>query len=709
MATLEKIRSKSVFLIVVIGLALLAFIVGDALTNSRNIFGDQTVVAKVGSTKIDFTEYQRKREELNTQYEQARSQNPQQFANFDVQQLPELALEQLVQQTVIDKAADKAGIKVTPNLLRYYMIENPSNQQVVDLMRSLQSSGLPAQTPAQAYDIIFNPKRNGLTDAQVEPMQRAWMAAEKETAKQLEENIYQRLLAGTVKPNDLDMKALYNDYITTQKVEMAFLPYGNLSEKEYPVTDAELKSKYNEIKGQFAVQEPTKQISFIALTVTPSDADKKAANALAENTVKFMNANKGPLSKELKKDGVSLNRHTQLGANIPANIRAAVTAGGDSARLAYSNLSGFAVVRVNSVRQEVDSVKLALVQAATEDCGRRVLAALNNGLPSDSVVTRFSPDSVMAQPAQWMALYDADGATNVLSGEQLDSLRNAGGKFTSIVSGPQGMVIAKLVEQKAPKQVYEYEVADFVLGPSDATLNNERDRIEKFLAANNTAEKFKANAGKSGFNAQDYTVTPSTPAIPRFMGMNTYYPDSRQVMRWIIMDAKEGEVSHIYESKNPTAPMIYAVAVNSEYKDFEPLSNPDVKEYVTSLVRSEKAGDKLVEKFSKNTQSLQSAAQAMGVQVRNNDQFRFGQNMGVSDPSVIGRICGTPANKKVIITKGDNGVYVYQVMGQANENFPYNEQMYQQQYYQLINPNLFQLIKGTAKIKNNIYKFEAGD
>ena len=38
MATLEKIRSKSVFLIVVIGVALLAFIIGDALTNSQNIF-----------------------------------------------------------------------------------------------------------------------------------------------------------------------------------------------------------------------------------------------------------------------------------------------------------------------------------------------------------------------------------------------------------------------------------------------------------------------------------------------------------------------------------------------------------------------------------------------------------------------------------------------------------------------------------------------
>ncbi|MDE6007626.1 MAG: SurA N-terminal domain-containing protein, partial [Muribaculaceae bacterium] len=65
MATLEKIRSKSVFLIIVIGVALLAFIVGDAITNGRNLFGDHTTVAKVGGEKIDYTDYMRKREELN--------------------------------------------------------------------------------------------------------------------------------------------------------------------------------------------------------------------------------------------------------------------------------------------------------------------------------------------------------------------------------------------------------------------------------------------------------------------------------------------------------------------------------------------------------------------------------------------------------------------------------------------------------------------
>lgn len=709
MATLEKIRSKSVFLIVVIGVALLAFIVGDALTNSRNIFGDQTTVAKVGSTKIDYTEYQRKREELNNQYEEARRRNPQQFANFDTQQLGEMALEQLIQQTVIDNAAKKAGVKSSANLLRYYMLENMGNPKVQELMQSLQQSGLAAQTPAQAYDIIFNPKRNGLTEAQVEPMQRAWLAAEKETDQQIAEQIYQRLLAGTVKANDLDMKALYNDYVNTKSVDYAFLPFGNLNEKEYPVTDAELKAKYDEIKGRFAVDEKTKEIGFISVTVTPSDKDIAAAKALADQTVAYMNKNAGPLSKELKKEGVSMSRHTVLAADIPGNVRSSVTAGGDSARLAYNNSQGFGVVRVLSTKQEVDSVQVTLVQAATEDCGRRVLSALNAGLPADSIGTKFSPDSVMAQPDQWIALYDADGATNAIPAEQLDTLRQAAGKYVSIVSGPQGMVIAKLVKQNAPKTVYEYDEASYVLGPSNATLNDERGKLEKFLAQNTDAKKFMANASKAGFNVQNFTVTSSLPAVPRFAGMNSYYPDSRQVMRWVMIDGETDAVSHIYESKNPTAPLLYAAAVTSEYDDYAPLSNKDVKDYVTGLVRSEKAGKKLVDKFSKNTQSLQSAAQAMGVQVQSNAQFRFGRNMGVGDPEVTGKIYGTPANKKVVITAGQDGVYVYQVMGQNTEKFPFNEQQYQQQYYQLVNPNMFELIKGDRKVKNNIYKFEAGD
>ena len=52
MATLEKIRSKSVLLFVIIIVALLAFILGDFLTSGRTYFGSGMTVAQVGEKKV---------------------------------------------------------------------------------------------------------------------------------------------------------------------------------------------------------------------------------------------------------------------------------------------------------------------------------------------------------------------------------------------------------------------------------------------------------------------------------------------------------------------------------------------------------------------------------------------------------------------------------------------------------------------------------
>lgn len=711
MATLEKIRSKSVFLIIVIGVALLAFIVGDALTNSRNIFGDTTTVAKVGNTKIDITEYQRKREELNDQLEEARRQNPEQYANFDTQILPQLALNQLIQETLLKEAADRAGIRSTGNLLRYYMLENSQNPEVMKILRALNSAGIAAQTPQQAYEIIFNPKRNGRTDAEMEPYQRAWLAAEKTTGSQMKDMIYQRLLAGTVKANDLDKKALYNDYVATTSVDVAYLPFGQLDAKKYPVSDAEIQEAYNKDKELFKVDAPTREVGFIAVTVMPSAADRAAAQALAKKTVAALSGSKGALPKDIKKEGVSLTHRSLRASDIPAGpVKDYVlNAPADSVKLIRENIQGFTAVRMGARSTEVDSIQINVVSTATDRLGQRVMASLNGGLPVDSISVRFSADSVAPQLAQWIPLYGEDGPTNALPQSTLDSLVNAGGKFISLQAGPQGMVMAQLVKQNPPVTVYEFDEVEYTLSPSSKTLADETSKLEKFLGANNTAEKFAANAAKAGYNLQNFTLTANDPAVPRFQGFNQYYPDSRAVMRWIMIDGEEGQVSHIFESKSSANPTLYAVAIDSEYDEYAPVSNKNVREVLTDKVRRSKAGDKLVAQYSKKTQSLASAAQAMGVQPRNYDKFRFGANSGVSDPAVTGAIAGAKADKKVVIVKGEDGVYVYQVTGHATESFPFNDQMYEQQYYQLVNPNLVLMLQGNEKVKNNIYKFEAGE
>ncbi len=713
MATLEKIRSKSVMLIVIIGVALLAFIVGDALTNSRNLFGDTTTVAKIGGKKIDYTEYQRKREELNRQLEQLKQTNPQQYANFDVQVLGQMAVEQLVSERLLDDAVKNAGIESSPEQLRFFVLDNPINREAMsNIIQQLNASGFSVQTPAQAYEIIFNPGRNGMSDQQAKPFQNAWVAMEEETKQLIKRQKYQQLVVGTVKANDLDKKALYNDYVATNNVSLAFRPYGAIDEKKYPVSDSEINAAYNEEKSNFKVYEPTKEVSFIAINIATSEADRAAAKQLAQNTLKALNDSAANgLPANIKKEGVVMTRSNVRVSDLrngPVKTFVSDAKAGEVS-LVTENLRGFDIVKMGKRSYEVDSIQINIVQVAGEALPTKVAARLNAGLAIDSINTVFSADSVYAQKEQWIPLFAADGPTGALAASQLDSLRQAGGKYIAIMNSPQGAVLAKVVKQNAPVEVVEFEEYNYQLNPSAKTVDDEIAKFEKYLEKNNTAELFTKNAAEAGYNVQTFQFTQSLPAVPRMAGYNQYFPDSRQVVRWVMIDGKPGQVSHIYESKDASAPMLYAVAVDAEYDEYVPTANADVKNYLTNKVRRQKAGKDLVAEYQKGGKNLEAVAKAMGVEPRQLAEFRLGRGMGVNDAKVLGQIAGAKADKKLVVVPGDDGVYAFVVNGNAKTDLPYNEANYEQQYFQLVNPNFDQMLRGGDKLVNKSYKFEGGE
>lgn len=713
MATLEKIRSKSVLLIVIIGVALLAFIVGDALTNSRNLFGDHNTVAKIGGKKIEYTEYQRKREELNQQLEQMRQANPRQYANFDSQVLGQMAVEQLVGEKLLDDAVKALGIESSPEQLRFYVLENPINREAMTtIISGLNSAGFSVQTPAQAYEMIFNPKRNGMSEEQAKPFQNAWVAMEEETKQLIKRQKYQQLLAGTVKANELDKKALYNDYVATNDISLVYRPYGNLDEKKYPVSDAEINEAYNSEKSLYEVYEPTKEVSFIAIPIAASDADRAAAKKLAQDVLAALNdSTGGELPKEIKKEGVVMTRSNVRMKDVTAGAvkNFVAEAGAGAVKLVTENLRGFDIVKMGKRSYEVDSIQLNIINVAGDKLPAKVAARLNAGLPVDSLSKEFSADSVFAQKEQWIPLFAAGGATNALSSSQLDSLRNAGGKYVTVMATPQAAVLAKIVKQNAPVEVVEFEEYSYQLNPSSKTVSDEMTKLEKYLAKNNTAELFSKNAGASGYNVQKFQFTQSTPAVPRMAGYNQYFPDSRQVVGWVMINGKPGAVSRVYESKDAANPLLYAVAVDAEYDDYVPVTNADVKTYLTSKVRKQKAGKELAAEYTKAGKDLASVSKAMGVEPRSLTEFRMARGMGVNDPKVLGQIAGSKADKKLVVVPGEDGVYAFVVNANGKADMPYNEANYQQQYFQLVSPNFEEMLRGGDKLVNSSFKFEQND
>lgn len=714
MATLEKIRSKSVLLVVIIAVALLAFILGDAITNGRNLFGNNTTVAKIGNTKVDFQEYQRKQQEINERMEAERRQNPQAYANMDNQVLGQQALDQLINEMMVDQAVEAVGIKTTPELLRYYMIELPNMQpgsmlpEMQQLIINMRQNGISVTSPEEAYMVIFNPQNYGLTERNVSGYQQAWLALEGRYSKAIGQTVYGMLFTGTFKANDLDAKAMRDDYVATAKVKVAKLPFGNLDEKEYPVSDDDIKKAYEARKEQYRVEEKTKEVAFIAVSVAPSAEDRAECSKLEAQVLKELRA--GSVTKETRKNGLDIQRHESLLSDVKNGSLKAFLASApmDSVSVIPGTANGFSIAKITSRTNKVDSVELGYIGVMDEgNLVSRVLAYANSGQPLDSINNKFSVDSVRYNAPEWENLYAENMPKNLgLQEAVYDSLMSTNGKYMVTQTMQGWTLLQTVVKKSSPKQVVEYETVDYVLHPSDITLADAREKLQKFISANNTADKFQKNAQEAGYNPVDVDITPSTPAMPR--GYNGFYPESRSLVRWINIDAKPGEVSKIYQSKDPAKPNLYVAAVLDSYENYVPWTASKVKESLTEQVRREKAGEAMLKKYAKN--SVEASATAMNVEPMEVENLKSGRYDGtVSDVRVKGRIMGSKASSKLQKMAGDDGIYVFVVTENVNE--PIDEasldfaQMFLQSHQ--VNPTL--VLRGNKKFENNIYKFEQGE
>ncbi len=698
MATLEKIRSKSVLLIIVIGVALLAFIVGDALTNGRNLFGDPTTVAKVDGIKIDVTEYQRALEEASQRNQE--SQRP-----TDSQLLIQQVLDQMIMERLIQQSIENLGITVSGEQLRVAMLENFQNQDVMMLMQQMRNLGMMPTSAQEAYDMIFNPQKYGLPQSQVEALQSAWIAIEETTKEQLKQQTFVTLLQGSIKANELDKKALHHDVNISSTVKMAFKPFGVIEPEKYPVTEEEIKAEYDRNKHNYRVEEPTKAVNFISVAVVPSEADIKECRELASKTQQTVVA-EGivGLDKSLKAQGVASMHYVARQKDVKANAKNFVAnAAIDSVAIINQGVNGFTILRMDKKLQEVDSIQINMVTVMGSTLPKKVLAELNSGISLDSIQKTYK-DSVQVQKENWLQLISSQGRMQ-MDKTQLDSLLNAGSEYFELMSQPQGALLTQVIKKNAPVTVYEYDEITYVLSPSDATMAAEREKLEKFLAENQTVSAFVENASKAGFNSTPAMLTASTPAMGRQPMM---LPDSRQVVKWVMLEAEDGEVSEIFESPEGTRPYLYAVAVEGSFDDYIPHTYATVRTELEEKVRRSKVAEEMLNQFKTKGTTIEEVAQAMGV-TPTESVVEFGNPRKVGDMGLVGQIVMTAAGKPVVVVKGENGIYAFQVTAVNDNQLQYEDEKYVQNYMRKHNPNFVNMLRGNKEVVNNLLKFYGGN
>ena len=146
MATLEKIRKQRVWLAIIIGGALLAFI-AQAAFESLGRSGANSAAAKVGSEKIDIMKFSREVERVAAEDQQ---QNNQQQTDPAVRQ--QQVLDQMINDALLEQEYKKLGITVSDKEISELMIGKSPAQPVVQFAQQVG-----AKSPAELYDFIMNP------------------------------------------------------------------------------------------------------------------------------------------------------------------------------------------------------------------------------------------------------------------------------------------------------------------------------------------------------------------------------------------------------------------------------------------------------------------------------------------------------------------------------------------------------------------------
>ena len=665
MAALGKIRSKGVLLICIISLGLFAFIAEEAFRSCESSSNDaRQQVGEVLGEKINVTEFQKLVDEYT---EVIKMQQGQDNLNEDqLNQVKDMVWNTYVQTKLIENETKKLGLTVTDAELQNVLTEgtNPMlmqtpfvNQQtgrfdvnaLKKFLAEYKSQGQANPQLAKQYDTIY----------------KYWTFIEKTLRQQLLAQKYQGLFAHCFLSNKVEAQMAFNDQNQESQIQLAALSYSSIDDNKVQISDADLKAKYDEVKGRFKQYVESRDIKYVDVQVKASAADRAAlqkefagySQALASATD----------ASDVVRKSTSLVNY--LGVPVskdayPSDIaqRLDSMAVGSTSKVFENNSDNtLNVIKLVSKQLLPDSVQYRQIQVAgatAEESAKRadsIYNALKAGADFEVIAKKYGQTGEKA----WLTTrqYQSAPSLDHNTKDYIMSLNTMSVNELKNVALSQGNLIVQVVDRKGMINKYVAAVVKKNVTFSKDTYSAAYNKFSSFVSANLTADAIVKNAAKAGFNVQERKDV--TTAEHNLAGIRS----TRDAMRWLF-DAKKGDVSPLYECGDNDH-LLVVVLDNINNVGYRSLDDAQVKEYVKGEVLKDKKAEMLMAKL--NGVKSVAAAKAKGANVSTVNQVTFAAPVfvpatGASEPALSGAVAATAKGKFCKLpVKGNAGVYVFEV------------------------------------------------
>ena len=620
MSTLQSIRNHGTILLVVVGVAMLAFILGDFLNSGSSFFNkNRENVAEIAGHQVHYTEYEAAKEQLTEVYKIETGTSD---INEDLTiQLRNQVWQMLLMNYTLREQAEKIGLAVTADELSELCIgANP--HQIIQQRRAFYDETGKFNRFA-LINFLNSIAQEPETAEQAQSLQQAknyWMYWENAVRLTYLQEKYTDLISKLVTANNLDAKYAYQARQISADVQYVQQPFYAVADSLVKVTDSDLKKLYNQQKEQYK-QTPNRAIEYVSFPIVPSAEDyanvEKLIKSLEndfrtkEDVAAIVNSNSDVLY-----DGRDYSIET-----IPAEYKEfAFGKGvkkGACTELTFAN-DTYSIARVMDCGYTMpDSVKLVLVanDENTED------VELGWFMASDL-------QKNIAEPA--------------FNGKK-------GTTFT--VASGMGEQTFKIADKSKATPKVKLAVLSRKVTASSKTYGTLYNEAKQFIVAHNNTDSLHHAAV-----AQELNLTPVYSLTENSDKINDL-KNSRAIVRWAF-EAKAGQVSDVFECGDQFVVAAIKEINDGEYRSFEAV-RPEL--FFTAL--NDKKAEYIINQLN-GVATLEAAADVLGAEIKSAEGVSLASyRLGAAgmEPAVVGAALALEANAVSAPVKGNNGVYMISV------------------------------------------------
>ena len=653
MAVLEKIREKTVTILIVIGVALIAFVVSpEDLMNFLKNNQESNALGSIYGEELNPNEFSEYLDIVKSQYS----------SQSEGQQM-KLAWDFLVQEKIINKQSDEIGLTVSPKEI--YELETGKINEInrhSAFTNFFTSNGQNEFDIVTVEDFFFN------FSEQRQEIKNYILQLEDGVINERIQQKYQSLVENSIYTTNYELLNILNGKSQNAQVSYVSIPF---DQENIEVSELEIKEYFEKNKSDFQNETETRDLEYVTFTVIPnSEDDINTRNELTDLSIKFQTSTN---------DNLFARRHATIDVpQFPFLTSENITDPkfSDLIKMDQGTVDGpyklsngqYRLSKLSEIAVRPDSVEarhiLLKVENYTTDSARTILKnQISNGADFDQFATEFDyPSSKIGGKLGWFSEGEMVSEFN-------DVCFNSNKGDLKIIQTQYGMHLINIMSISKKNKKYKIIYLDKEVVASSNTKDKYFDQANDFISNLN-----KKNSDTSFIDfAEARNLLVREDINLDIMKFNvSALENSRDIVKWMFGDERKvGEYSNsIY-----TCGQNYVVVNLSK---ISPKGNRDMEsleEIISQKIMKEKQynfisnGDTY--SLSRKTDKLDSIASLFntsinivnGVNFTNNDINGIG-----NEPSLVGTIKSLEIGDISSLLRGENAAYIVKVISKNDDS-----------------------------------------